>query len=97
MGSEVTEEDHAWTMRRHNVAEPMKEFCVSCHGNDISQTVKGAIPKRSTSSRSGRAISPITMPTETSESLKGEILGLENVDMADQGLRPGAFGRPGAL
>ena len=78
MSSAVTEEDHAWTMRRHNVAEPMKENCVPCHGEDISQPVKGANPETFDFEK----IRPGNIPDydadgNITESLKDEIAGLE--------------------
>jgi hypothetical protein len=79
MGSAVTAEEHNWTMRAHNVAEPMKENCVFCHGQDASQSFKGGDPERF----SFEQIRPGNIPDydgdgNTQESLKDEIMGLEN-------------------
>jgi hypothetical protein len=79
MSTAVTSEDHAWTMRRHNVAEPMKENCVFCHGNDVSQTFKGADPEKFDFEQ----IRPGNIPDydgdgNVRESLKAEIQGLED-------------------
>lgn len=79
MGAAITKAEHNWTMRAHNVAEPMKENCVGCHGQDISQTFKGFDPERFDFEQ----IRPGNIPDydgdgNTSESLKDEILGLES-------------------
>ena len=78
MSTAVVAENHNWTMRTHNVAEPMKENCVPCHGNDISQTNKGADPEKFDFEQ----IRPGNIPDyngngNTRESLKEEIQGLE--------------------
>jgi hypothetical protein len=96
MSSKVVEQEHNWTMRTHNVAEPLKENCVSCHGNDISQSDKGADPDKFDFEQ----IRPGNIPDynangNTQESLKSEILGLENAlyaqiriySLAAQGVR----------
>ena len=79
MSTAVVAQEHNWTMRTHNVAEPMKENCVPCHGNDISQTFKGADPEKFDFEQ----IRPGNIPDYDAdgnirESLKDEILGLEN-------------------
>jgi hypothetical protein len=79
MSSAVTAEEHNWTMRAHNVAEPMKENCVPCHGHDVSQSRKGADAE----SFDFEQIRPGDIPDydadgNTRESLKDEILGLED-------------------
>jgi len=79
MGTKMVEAEHNWTMRNHNVAEPMKEYCVGCHGQDVSQTFKGFDPKRFKFSQ----IRPGNIPDydsdgNTTESLRDEIRGLEN-------------------
>jgi hypothetical protein len=79
MSTAVTEEEHNWTMRTHNVAEPMKENCVPCHGNDVSQPIKGGDPEQFDFEK----IRPGNIPDydvdgNTTESLKDEIIGLEN-------------------
>lgn len=78
MGTMVTQEEHNWTMRAHNVAEPMKENCISCHGQDVSQPHKGMDPERF----EFEMIRPGNIPDydadgDTNEALKDEILGLE--------------------
>ncbi len=83
MSSAVTAEDHAWTMERHNVAEPRKENCVPCHGQDISQSVKGGNPE----TFDFEQIRPGNIPDydadgNTQESLKDEIAGLQAVLLA---------------
>jgi len=96
MSTKVTEEDHAWTMERHNLAEPLKENCVPCHGNDISQTIKGGDPARFDFEQ----IRPGNIPDydadgNVAEGLKDEIIGLENAlyeqmktyTLAAQGIR----------
>jgi hypothetical protein len=80
MGSAETAETGHWTMRDHNVAEPVKERCVFCHGNDISQTFKGADPEKFDFEQ----IRPGNIPDydedgNTTESLKDELLGLQSV------------------
>jgi len=79
MSSAVTAEDHAWTMRRHNIAEPVKENCVPCHGQDVSQTFKGYDPEKFDLEqiRPGN-IPDYDMDGNTGESLKDEIKGLED-------------------
>jgi hypothetical protein len=79
MGAKKVEEEHNWTMRNHNVAEPMKQYCVGCHGQDISQTFKGFDPARFDFNQ----IRPGNIPDydadgNTRESLQDEIHGLEN-------------------
>jgi len=79
MSSKVVDEEHNWTMETHNVAEPLKENCVPCHGNDISQPIKGGDPKQFDFEK----IRPGNIPDydadgNVAESLKDEILGLEN-------------------
>jgi len=79
MGSAKVKEEHNWTMRNHNVAEPMKEYCVGCHGQDISQTFKGYDAEKFDFEQ----IRPGNIPDydgdgNTRESLKDEILGLES-------------------
>ncbi len=79
MSSAVVHEEHNWTMRAHNVAEPLKENCVLCHGNDIPQPFKGADPEKFDFEN----IRPANIPDydadgNTKESLKEEIAGLEN-------------------
>ena len=79
MSSKVVDEEHNWTMRTHNVAEPLKENCVPCHGNDISQTFKGADPEKFDFEQ----IRPGNIPDynangNVTESLKAEIKGLED-------------------
>jgi len=78
MGSAVTAEEHNWTMRDHNVAEPKKERCVFCHGQDVSQTFKGGDPEKFNFDQ----IRPGNIPDydgdgNTRESLQDEIWGLE--------------------
>jgi hypothetical protein len=78
MSSAVTEQDHAWTLRRHNIAEPMKENCAPCHGQDVSQTFKGRDPEKFDFEQ----IRPGNIPDydadgNTRESLSDEIHGLE--------------------
>jgi hypothetical protein len=78
MSSAVSAEEHSWTMRMHNVADPMKENCVPCHGNDISQPIKGANPETFDFEK----IRPGDIPDydadgNITESLKDEIAGLE--------------------
>ena len=80
MSSAVTEQDHAWTPRRHNLADPVKENCVPCHGQDISQTFKGGNPE----TFDFEQIRPGNIPDydadgNTRESLGDEIHGLENL------------------
>jgi len=79
MSTAVTAAEHDWTMGDHNVAEPRKENCVPCHGQDISQPVPGADPKKFDFEK----IRPASIPDynangNTKESLKDEIAGLEN-------------------
>jgi hypothetical protein len=79
MSTAVSAEDHAWTMRRHNVAEPMKENCIPCHGQDVSQTFKGADPEKFDFEQ----IRPGNIPDydadgNVKESLKDEIGGLRD-------------------
>ncbi len=79
MSSKVVDEEHNWTMRTHNVAEPLKENCVPCHGNDVSQTFKGGDPEQFDFEQ----IRPGNIPDynangNTTESLKAEIQGLED-------------------
>ena len=79
MSTMVSEEEHNWTMRAHNVAAPMKENCVSCHGQDISQASKGADPTKFKFS----GIRPANIPDydadgNIKEAIKDEILGLED-------------------
>jgi hypothetical protein len=79
MSTKVVEEEHNWTMRTHSVAEPLKENCVPCHGNDISQTFKGADPEKFDFEQ----IRPGNIPDydadgNVKESLKEEIAGLED-------------------
>jgi hypothetical protein len=62
----------------HNVAEPNAEGCVLCHGQDISQSHKGAHPEMF----DFEEIRPANIPDydgdgNIQESLKDEILGLE--------------------
>jgi hypothetical protein len=78
MSAAVTAEEHNWTMRAHNVAEPMKENCVPCHGQDVSQPFKGSDPERFDFEK----IRPGNIPDydadgNTTESLKDEIAGLQ--------------------
>jgi hypothetical protein len=80
MGSMDTMEKGRWTMRDHNVAEPVKERCVSCHGNDVSQTFQGADPEKFDFEQ----IRPGNIPDydadgNTRESLKDELLGLQAI------------------
>ena len=79
MGSAMVKEEHNWTMRNHNVAEPMKEYCIGCHGQDISQTFKGFDAEKFDFEQ----IRPGNIPDydgdgNKSESLQDEIHGLEN-------------------
>jgi len=79
MSAEVVSEEHNWTMRTHNVADPLKENCVPCHGQDVSQTFKGADPE----TFDFEQIRPGNIPDynangNVKESLKDEILGLES-------------------
>lgn len=96
MSAKVVAEEHNWTMRTHNVAEPLKENCVPCHGNDISQSSKGADPEKFDFEQ----IRPGNIPDydgdgNTRESLKEEIQGLETAlyaqiqaySLASQGVR----------
>jgi len=78
MSSKVVEEENDWTMRTHNVAEPLKENCVPCHGNDVSQPIKGANPETFDFEK----IRPGDIPDynangNITESLKDEIAGLQ--------------------
>jgi hypothetical protein len=78
MSAAVVEEEHNWTMRTHNVADPLKENCVPCHGQDVSQTFKGADADKF----DFEEIRPASIPDydadgNTKESLKDEIAGLE--------------------
>ncbi|MBM3293237.1 MAG: hypothetical protein FJY82_01805 [Candidatus Aminicenantes bacterium] len=62
----------------HNVAKPNPEACVLCHGQDVSQTRKGADPE----AFDFEQIRPANIPDydgdgNVRESLKDEILGLE--------------------
>jgi len=79
MGSAKVKEEHNWTMRNHNVAVPMKEYCVGCHGNDVAQKSKGGDPQKFKFSQ----IRPGNIPDydadgNKDESLKDEIIGLAN-------------------
>lgn len=79
MGTKMVEAEHNWTMRHHNVSEPIKEYCVGCHGQDISQTFKGFDAERF----SFNQIRPGNIPDydadgNTRESLQDEIHGLED-------------------
>jgi hypothetical protein len=78
MSAKVVAEENNWTMRKHNVAAPLKENCVPCHGNDISESFKGADPEKFDFEQ----IRPGDIPDyngngNTTESLKAEIQGLE--------------------
>jgi hypothetical protein len=80
MGSMDTQEKGYWTMRDHNVGEPVKERCVSCHGNDVSQTFQGGDPEKFDFEQ----IRPGNIPDydadgNTRESLKDELLGLQTI------------------
>ena len=62
----------------HNVAEPQKENCVLCHGQDIAQPIPGSDPENF----SFDGIRPGSIPDydadgDITESLKDEIKGLE--------------------
>ncbi len=63
----------------HNVHKPNPEDCVSCHGYDVSQPTQGFDPSKFKFSgiRPG-SIPDFDMDGNTSESLKAEILGLQN-------------------
>ena len=79
MGSAMTSEERNWTMRNHNVAEPMKEYCVGCHGGDVSQTFKSGDPEKFSFDQ----IRPGNIPDydgdgNNDESLQDEIHGLES-------------------
>ena len=65
MSSAVTEQDHAWTPRRHNLADPVKENCVPATARTSPRPSRAAIRRSSTSSRSGPATSPTMTPTGT--------------------------------
>jgi hypothetical protein len=97
MSTAVVGQEHNWTMRTHNVAEPLKENCVPCHGNDIAQTSKGADPEKFDFEQ----IRPGNIPDydgdgNTRESLKAEIQALEDAlyaqirtyVLAVQGIKP---------
>jgi hypothetical protein len=97
MSSKVVEEEHNWTMRTHNVAEPLKENCVPCHGNDISQTFKGADPEKF----DFEEIRPGNIPDydadgNVKESLKDEIAGLEDALYAQVRIYTASLGSPAA-
>ncbi len=97
MGTAVVQEEHNWTMRAHNVAEPLKENCVLCHGNDISQPFKGADPEKFDFEK----IRPANIPDydadgNIKESLREEIQGLEDVLLARVLLYTAGLGSPAA-
>jgi hypothetical protein len=97
MSSKVVEEEHNWTMRTHNIAEPLKENCVPCHGNDISQTFKGADPEKF----DFEEIRPGNIPDydadgNVKESLKDEIAGLEDALYAQVSIYTASLGSPAA-
>jgi hypothetical protein len=97
MSSMVVEEEHYWTMRTHNIAEPLKENCVPCHGNDISQTFKGADPEKF----DFEEIRPGNIPDydadgNVKESLKDEIAGLEDALYAQVRIYTASLGSPAA-
>jgi hypothetical protein len=97
MSSMVVEEEHHWTMRTHNIAEPLKENCVPCHGNDISQTFKGADPEKF----DFEEIRPGNIPDydadgNVKESLKDEIAGLEDALYAQVRIYTASLGSPAA-
>ena len=97
MSTAVTKAEHNWTMRDHNVAEPRKENCVPCHGQDVSQLFQGADPEKFDFER----IRPANIPDydadgNTKESLKEEIQGLEDVLYAQIRASTASLGSPAA-
>lgn len=81
--------------RNHNVAEPKKENCVACHGQDIAQPSPGADP----AAFSFEYIRPASIPDfdgdgNTHESIKYEILGLEAALYARIQAYCSALGKP---
>jgi len=72
-------DEQASTYGDHNVHKPNPEDCVLCHGYDVSQPDQGYDPSKFKFS----GIRPGSIPDfdadgNTSESLKNEIIGLEN-------------------
>ncbi len=97
MSTAVTAAEHNWTMRDHNVAEPRKENCVPCHGQDISQPFPGADPEKFDFEK----IRPANIPDydadgNTKESLKEELQGLEDALYAQLLVYTAGLGSPAA-
>lgn len=79
----------------HNVQKPDQADCVDCHGQDVSQPNPGADPSKFKFS----GIRPAGIPDydgdgDTSEAMKYEIIGLENVLYAQMQLRSKQIGAP---